>query len=78
MNNHIKAIARQGRDYNFEVLRARTLFTHAKHKLKQKSFWSGFRQQMDRIPAGVPERTAGYSGVTRDEFLNYGATFPHG
>lgn len=44
VNNHIKAIARQGRGYNFEVLRAMTLFTHAKHKLKQKSFRSGFRQ----------------------------------
>jgi hypothetical protein len=78
MNNHIKAIARQGRGYNFEVLRARTLFSHAKHKLKQKPFRSGYRQQMDRMSAGVTERTIDYSGVTRDEILNDGAIFPHG
>mgnify|MGYP001403122473 CR=1 FL=1 len=70
VNNHIKAIARQGRGYNFEVLRARTLFTHAKHKLKQKSFRSGFRQQMDRMQAGVAEKVIDYSGVSRDEILN--------
>jgi hypothetical protein len=33
---------------------------------------------MDRMPAGVSERTIDYSGVSKDEILNYGATFPHG
>jgi hypothetical protein len=73
-----KGIARQCRGYKFEVLRARTLFTHAKHKLIQKSFRAGYRQHMDRMPADVAERTIGYSGATRGEFLNYGVTFPHG
>ncbi len=76
VNNHIKAIiARQGRGY---VLRARTLFTHVKHKLKPKSFRSGYRQQMDRMQAGVAEKVIDYSGVSRDENLDYGAIFPHG
>jgi hypothetical protein len=33
---------------------------------------------MDRMPARVAERSVNYSGVTRDEILNYGASFPQG
>jgi transposase len=65
-NNHIKSIARQGRGYGFEVLRAKTLFTNAKHKVKRKSFKSGVRE--DAIGYGLPNN---------EEFLNYGAIIPH-
>ncbi|MEQ1560774.1 MAG: ISL3 family transposase [Methyloglobulus sp.] len=66
-NNHIKSIARQGRGYSFEVLRAKTLFTNAKHKVKRKSFKSGVR-----------EDTIGYGLPNNEEFLNYGLIIPHG
>lgn len=65
-NNHIKSIARQGRGYSFEVLRARTLFTNAKHKVERKSFKSGVR-----------EDTAGYGLPNDEEFLNFGVIIPH-
>ncbi len=45
-NNHIKSIARQGRGYSFEVLRAKVLFTNAKHKIKKKSFKSGIQEDV--------------------------------
>ncbi|MEQ1557767.1 MAG: ISL3 family transposase [Methyloglobulus sp.] len=65
-NNHIKSIARQGRGYSFDVLRARTLFTNAKHKVKRKSF-----------KAGVREDTACYGLPNSEEFLNFGVIIPH-
>ncbi len=65
-NNHIKSIARQGRGYSFDVLRARTLFTNAKHKVKRKSFKSGVR-----------EDTVGYGLPNNEGFLNYGVIIPH-
>jgi transposase len=65
-NKHIKSIARQGRDYSFDVLRAKALFTNAKHKVKSKSFKSGVR-----------EDTIGYGLPNNDEFLNFGVIIPH-
>jgi transposase len=65
-NNHIKSIARQGRGYSFEVLRAKTLFTNAKHKVERKSFKSGVRE--DAIYYGLPND---------EEFLNFGVIIPH-
>lgn len=68
-NNHIKAIAKQGRGYSFDVLRARVLFVGAKHKIRPKSFKSG-----------VADRFLGWAreddlfGAT---FVNYGAEFLH-
>jgi hypothetical protein len=49
------------------VLRARTLFTNAKHKVKRKLFKSGIRDE-----------TIGYGLPNNEEFLNYGVIIPHG
>jgi transposase len=66
-NNHIKSIARQGRGYSFEVLRAKVLYTNAKHKVKKKSFKLGIR-----------ENFLGYGLPNNDDFLNFGVIIPHG
>jgi transposase len=77
-NNHIKSIARQGRGYSFEVLRARTLFTNAKHKVKKKSFKSGVRENI--LGYGLPnsDEINKCTEPFKQEFLNYGAIIPHG
>lgn len=66
-NNHVKSIARQGRGYSFEVLRAKVLFTNAKHKIKKKSFKSGIQE--DVLGYGLPK--------IGDDFLNFGVIIPH-
>mgnify|MGYP001256871599 CR=1 FL=1 len=70
-NNHIKSIARQGRGYSFEVLRAKVLDTNAKHKLKKKSFKSGIRE--DTLGYGLPT-----DETFNKEFLNIGVIIRHG
>lgn len=64
-NNHIKSIAKQGRGYSFEVLRARVLFIGAKHKIRPKPF-----------KHGVAEKTIAYA-LPDDLFINYGVEFQH-
>jgi transposase len=64
-NNHIKSIAKQGRGYSFEVLRARVLFIGAKHKIRPKPF-----------KHGIAEKTIGYA-LQDDLFINYGVEFQH-
>lgn len=66
-NNHIKSIAKQGRGYSFEVLRARVLFVGAKHKIKQKPFKTS-------IVAG--EKVLGFM-IREDSYQNFGVVFPH-
>lgn len=66
-NNHIKSIAKQGRGYSFEVLRARVLFVGAKHKIKPKPF---------KTNVGSDERIMGFM-IREDLFQNFGAIFPH-
>lgn len=65
-NSLIKSIAHQGRGYSFDVLRARVLFTNAKHKLKQRSFKSGVREPISQY--GIPNQ---------EDFLNFGVIIPH-
>lgn len=76
-NNHIKSIARQGRGYSFDVLRARTLFTNAKHKVKRKSFKAGVRE--DTIGYGLPnnDEITHFDEPFNQEFLNFGVIIPH-
>lgn len=76
-NNFIKSIARHGRGYSFEVLRAKTLFTNAEHKLKPKSFRSEYRKINADLPEEVTESSPDYSGIIKDKILNYGVIFPH-
>jgi hypothetical protein len=64
-NNHIKSIAKQGRGYSFDVLRARVLFIGAKHKIRPKPF-----------KHGIAEKTIGYA-LPDDLFINYGVEFQH-
>lgn len=64
-NNHIKSIAKQGRGYSFEVLRARVLFIGAKHKIRPKPF-----------KHGVAEKSIGYA-LPDDLVINYGVEIPH-
>jgi transposase len=59
-NNHIKSIARQSSGYSVEVLKAKVLFTNAKHKVKKKSFKSVIR-----------EEALGYGLPNSDEINNY-------
>ncbi len=66
-NSQIKSIARQGRGYSFDVLRARVLFIHAKHKVKRRSFKSGVREPLPQY--GIPDQ---------EDFLNFGVIIPHG
>ncbi len=74
-NNHIKSIARQGRGYSFEVLRARTLFTNAKHKVKKKSFKSGIREET--LGYGLPHMMK-LTILVVYLIRNFGAIIPHG
>jgi hypothetical protein len=53
------------------VLRARVLFTNAKHKLKKKSFKSGIRENV--LGYGLPS-----DETFNKEFLNFGVIIPHG
>jgi transposase len=63
INNQIKHIARQGRGYSFDILRARVLFIPENHKKKQS------------FKSNLPRGTMGF--MTIDEF-NYGTKILHG
>ncbi len=60
INNQIKAIARQGRGYSFNVLRAKVLYIHTLH-VKKTSFKSS-----------IPDGALGKMGLSEFEELNYG------
>jgi transposase len=77
-NNHIKSIARQGCGYSFEVLRAKVLFTNAKHKVKKKSFKSGVRENI--LGYGLPnsDESNKCTEPFKQEFFNFGVIIPHG
>ena len=77
-NNHIKSIARHGRGYSFEVLRAKVLFTNAKHKIKKKSFKSGIRENVLGYVLPNSDESNKSTGLFNQEFLNFGAIIPHG
>jgi hypothetical protein len=59
------------------VLRARTLFTNAKHKIKKKLFKSGVRENI--LGYGLPnsDEIIHFGEPFNQEFLNYGVIIPH-
>lgn len=63
INNQIKHIARQGRGYSFDILRARVLFIPENHKKKQS------------FKSNLPK---GYAGLMVMDEMNYGTKILHG
>jgi hypothetical protein len=60
------------------MLRARTLFTKAKHKIKKKSFKAGIREQT--LGYGLPnnDEITSFGKPFNQEFFNFGVIVPRG
>jgi hypothetical protein len=76
-NNHTKSIVCQGRSYSPYILRVRTLFANAKHKVRKQSFKSGVDKRESRVSATVNEDKMNYGVPTEELFINNGVIIPH-